>query len=311
MEVTRRTAIASWLAGAAGLCRLAQANSIARLMVVTASAGGPHAVAVDGIERELAERSIRAATFRLPGEDSAFRDELKNSSSQLAIAVGIDALRTFASRKAPIPIVNTMSFRADLKVSGILEALGVRLAGALWLDLGMAQIVAGLRNVFPDASRIAVLRNPSQAEPADGFARAHPLPSGVNVKAVDCASPSDLLPAFRKLRGQADVVVCLPDSSLYNKTTVEPLILASLEHRLPLVGFSASFVRAGAAVGVYPDFADIGRQTAVLAQRCLSGPAGLHEDYPRRTVVAANERVLHLLGHDYRGAERGDVVVMR
>src|SRR4051812_19377802 len=129
MEITRRTAIASWLAGAAGFCRLAHAGSTARVMVVTASAGGPHAVAVDGIEREFAERSIPSATFRLPGEDAAFRDELKNSSSQLAVAVGIDALRAFASRKAPIPIVATMSFRADLKTSGIPEALGVRLAG--------------------------------------------------------------------------------------------------------------------------------------------------------------------------------------
>src|SRR5690242_17459306 len=129
MAVTRRTAIASWLAGAAGLCRLGRAASTARLMVVTASAGGPHAVAVDGIEREFAERSIAAATFRLPGEDSAFRDELKNTSSQLAVAVGIDALRAFASRKPPIPIVTTMSFRADLKTSGILETPGVRLAG--------------------------------------------------------------------------------------------------------------------------------------------------------------------------------------
>jgi ABC-type uncharacterized transport system substrate-binding protein len=97
---------------------------------------------------------------------------------------------------------------------------------------------------------------------------------------------------------------------LYNKTTVEPLILASLEHKLPLVAYSASFVRAGAALGVYPDFAEIGRQSAALAERCLTAAPALREEYPRRTTVAANERVLHLLGKSYK-ATQSDVVVIR
>jgi len=261
------------------------------------------------MQRTFAERSIASTTFQLPAEDLAFRQELKNNTSQLAIAVGIDALRALASVKTQIPLLTTMSFRADLKSSGILETPGIRIAGAIWLDLAIPQIIAGLRVVFPGANRIAVIRNPMQPESVEVSGQAHQLPSA-NVQVVDCAGPSDLLPALRKLRGQADFVICLPDSTLYNKTTVEPLILASLEHRIPLVGFSASFVRAGAAVGVYPDFADIGLQTTVLAERCLSGP-GVHEEYPRRTIVAANERVLHLLGRDYRERDNSGVVLIR
>jgi putative ABC transport system substrate-binding protein len=311
MEISRRTAIASLLTGSAWLCRPAFASSSSRPLIVTASPGGPHAAAVEGMQQAFAARSIAATTFQLPADDSAFRQELKNNTSQLAIAVGIDAVRALASGKAQIPLLTTMAFLSDLKSSGILETPGVRLTGAMWLDLAIHQIVAGLRLVIPDANRIAVIRNPSLADSAEALARAHQQPSGADVSVVDCASPSDLLPALRKLRGRAEFVICLPDSGLYNKTTVEPLILASLEHRLALVGFSASFVRAGAALGVYPDFADVGRQTAVLAERCLTGPAGLHEEYPRRTTVAVNERVLHLLGRDYRGQERSEIVVVR
>ena len=235
---------------------------------------------------------------------------MKNNSSGFAVAVGGDALRALAAAKAQISVVTTMCFREDLKIVGFPPA-GIRLAGALWLDLGIAQLAGGLRMAFPEARRIALLRNPSQGDPAGASARPHPLPSGMNVTVVDCAGPADLLPALGKLRGQVEFVVCLPDSSLYNQTTVEPLILASLEHRLPLVGFSASFVRAGAAVGVYPDFTDIGLQTAILAQRCQTEGADSPEEYPRRTIVAANERVLHLLGREFRAREHAEVVLVR
>ncbi len=116
---------------------------------------------------------------------------------------------------------------------------------------------------------------------------------------------------MRALRSQIEFLICLPDSKIFNKTTVEPLILASLEHKLPLVGFSASFARAGAAVGVYPDFADLGHQAAALAERCIGNSASLHDEYPRRAAISVNERVLHLLGRDYRARQGEEVVVIR
>jgi hypothetical protein len=36
-----------------------------------------------------------------------------------------------------------------------------------------------------------------------------------------------------------------------------------------------------------------------------------HEELPRRTSVAVNERVLHLLGRDYRSRQGDDVQVVR
>jgi putative ABC transport system substrate-binding protein len=309
MHISRRTAIASLLASSV-FRRRAWASSPGTVMIVTASAAGPHAAAVESMRRAFMERSIATTRFQLPAEDPALRQSLKNNT-QLAIAVGIDALRALAVAKAQIPLLATMSFRTDLKSSGILETPGIRLASAIWLDLPVPQIIAGLRAVFPDARRIAVVRNPLHSEPAELYGQAHQLPSGATVQVVDCSGPADLQPMMRRLRGQVDVIICLPDSSLYNKTTVESLILASLEHRLPLVGFSANFVRAGAAVGVYPDFVDIGQQTTALAERCLSGAPGVHAEFPRRTTVAANERVLHLLGRDYREHENGGVVVIR
>jgi len=129
------------------------------------------------------------------------------------------------------------------------------------------------------------------------------------VQIVDLSKPEELLTAVRSLKGRVDLVVCLPDGTLYNSATVKPLILAALESHLPIVGFSQNFVRAGAALGVYPDFRDIGAQTAEIAQKQLAGqPAGPVEG-PRKLVVGVNQRVMRLLGLEYR--ESGNVVTVR
>jgi ABC-type uncharacterized transport system substrate-binding protein len=120
-----------------------------------------------------------------------------------------------------------------------------------------------------------------------------------------------LIRLFLGLRGKTDFVIVLPDSSLYNNTTVSPLIVASLENQLPLVAFSSSFVRAGAAVGIYPDFHDIGAQTAGLAVRYCATQAALPEEGPRKLTVAVNQRVARLLGLEFKQPKSGGLVVFK
>jgi putative ABC transport system substrate-binding protein len=118
---------------------------------------------------------------------------------------------------------------------------------------------------------------------------------GFTLHAAECSRPEDLVKTFLSLNGKADFVIALP----YNNTTVRPLILASLESRLPIVGFSSSFVHAGAALGIYPDFRDIGSQTADAVQKLIAGRTGMADESPRKLQVAVNQRVLRLLGLHY------------
>jgi ABC-type uncharacterized transport system substrate-binding protein len=201
-----------------------------------------------------------------------------------------------------------MALRSDLEREGLLDGGRLRMSGAVWLDLSLAQVVTALKTAFPEVSRIGVIRSrPLGSREETGMTRNARL----LVRNAICSSPAELLPALRDLRGHVDFVVCLPDAALYNRTTVEPLIRASLEHRLPLVGFSGSFVRAGAAAGVYPDFGDVGRQTAALALHCLSDQSQCREEAPLRTTLAINQRVLRLFGQDYKGKESRELVLFR
>ena len=206
--------------------------------------------------------------------------------------------------KAEAPVIATMVLHADRKSNSSWPPLVVH------LDASPSQIAADIAELFPSRHRIATIWDTNQV-PMLGVsaARLTNIFQRAGIQIVACKSPEDLLPAFLSLRGKADFVLTRPDGSLYNSTTVKPLILASLEHRLPIVGFSASFVRSGAAVGIYPDFRDIGLQTAALAQKFLAGQVRDSYEGPRAYVVAVNQRVLRLLGLDYR--HRPGLVVYR
>jgi ABC-type uncharacterized transport system substrate-binding protein len=187
-----------------------------------------------------------------------------------------------------------MILRSDRPFSSLASPPAQRARG-VYLDVPMAGILSQLRILLPGKNRCGMIRNTSRDQPDPSLSE-RVKQQGFSLEVVECSRPEELVKSFLSLKGNADFVVLLPDSSLYNNTTVRPLIQASLENRLPLVGFSASFVRAGAAVGIYPDFRDIGAQAAEVATKLIAGDAGLGDEGPRKLQVAVNQRVLRLLG---------------
>ena len=168
---------------------------------------------------------------------------------------------------------------------------------AVYLDVPVTEIAVRLKALFPGKGRLGIIRNPAR----QALAESTPArPQSVAVEVRDCASPDDLLKSLLAFKRSADFVILQPDASLYNDATVRPLLMASVDNQLPVIGFSASFVRAGAALGMYPDFQDIGEQTGELARRFLSSGAGLASEPPRRLIVSANQSVLRLLGLNYK-----------
>lgn len=225
---------------------------------------------------------------------------LATGQQRLVITVGAEALTTVVSRGGDAVIISTMIVRSD-RTRGPLAAPAMPRPLAVYLDVPLASLLSELRTLLPGKNRFGMIRNSSRDEP-DPSQPARAKQQGFTLHAVECSRPEDLVKSFLSLKGKTDFVVVLPDSSLYNNTTVRPLILASLESRLPIVGFSSSFVRAGAALGIYPDFQDVGSQTADIVQKLISGKTGMADEGPRKLQVAVNQRVVRLLGLQYNEA---------
>jgi putative tryptophan/tyrosine transport system substrate-binding protein len=275
-----------------------------KVTVVYTSEAGAYTEALNGMRAALANTTLTTVDLRSPNAEAELGRALGGASNPLVITVGKEALERVSAAKTAAPLVATMIMRAESERVG-------KIAAAIHLDIPVSDVLSELKSMFPDKTRVAVIRNPAQPGQVDSSVVARGRQQGFTVSVVDSADPQELLRAVRSLNGRVDFIVCLPDSRLYNSTTVKPLILASLESHLLIVGFSSSFVRSGAGVGIYPDFRDIGAQAGEAAQKQMAGQPVPAEQGPRRVVVAVNQRVIHLLGLEYRPRREGEVLTFR
>ena len=289
---------------------LAGSGDQGRVVVVTTSGVPAYAEAVEGMGAVKTYASI-LIDLHSPDHDAVLQ-QIRNRTDAVIIAVGADALQAVAVLKPASPVVSTMMLHENEAPPPGSRSAPFRPAASVHLDLSMPALLAEIGSMFPGKYRLGVIRNPARASDFEALAAAKTNQAGFAVRGVDCSQPEELLPALLSLKGRVDYVLVFPDSALYNSATVKPLLLASIENRLPIIGFSASFVRSGAAIGLYPDFRDIGRQTVDLAQNVLSKRLNHPVDEgPRKWMIAVNQRALRLLGLEHGPPLKAELVLLR
>jgi putative ABC transport system substrate-binding protein len=293
--------------GLLGNLRAAAATSAKRVAAVFPSTLEPCAEAVEGLRLRLSGTDVFLDLVNLNSATFATDAGRAMAGKPAAVvAVGSDALHSVLDWESPAKIVSTMTLEAD-RAAG---SRAGRVAAAIYLDIPVRTLIAELRRLFPEKARVGVIRNPGRGGEIDLQIRGRGAESGT-LEIADCATADELLPVFLAFRKRVDFVICLPDGSLYNSATARPLIMASLENRLPIVGFSPAFLRAGAAVAVYPDYRGVGQQTADLVRRCLEPGDYLSRETPRKINVAVNAKVLRMLGLDFKAGANPDLVIVR
>ena len=254
-----------------------------RVVVVCSCSTGAYREALDGIREALGRDPVVVEP-----EVAAVARSVVQDPGRVYIAVGRDALHAAAAH-GELPVIGALVLHED-------AAEGTLPAGRIELDVPPQVLLQEVRRLFPDKTRIGVLIRPG-ADRSALAARARQL--GLALEFAEVSGPAALVKTFLSLKGRVQLALTLPDGLLYNSATVKALVMASLEHNLPLIGFSAAFVRAGAAAGVFADFRDAGRQAAETALRYEPGRGGRAVEPPRRVNVAVNLRVLRLLGLVY------------
>jgi ABC-type uncharacterized transport system substrate-binding protein len=270
-----------------------------RIVVITSSS-----VPVYGRVLEQIRQIIPGGTLDVLDTAKLDRDALaarmRQDEPQLVVAIGGAAV-ALAAVSSRAPVIATMIMRSAYV--GSLQA-------GLVLDVGPEAVVKAVRKLFPGRIRFGAILAPDHAASFGPVLSSLARQYGLEVHVEKCSGPGELMTRFASLRERVDFVWLYPDTSFYNSTTMEPLIQASLDTRLPIIGFSESFVRAGAPVGLYPDFEDVGRQTAELVGDFLRGKRVSGEHRIRKTWIGLNRHVLRFLDLQPSRADRDPNVVV-
>ena len=258
--------------------------------IVVSEESGAYIELADALQHELrphtARRSVAAAVQRAAAG---------TQPPDLVLAVGTRALAAaLKTRNSPIiaSLVPRHAFEQALREANVAEGRPVT---AVYLDQPYARQLNLVRLTLPDRHRIGVLLGPEREEELT-LLRAAALPHMLVVIAETVPSSETLYEALARVLAESDLVLALPDSSIYTTSAIQNILMATYRAQRPLFGFSAAQVRAGALTSVYSTSTQIARQVADMALRFLAGSALPQPEYPRSFSVDFNFTVARALG---------------
>jgi len=245
--------------------------------------------ALAGLRTVLGANGAQIIDLHTAGAESELDRALSRSDVGVLVAVGSESLTAVRARNFNVPVIATM----------VLHPPQGHFRAQVDLEVPLSALLAEMHLLLPQSRRVGIIRGKSSSYPSPEALQAVALRAGYTAVVVESDGPARLLPSVAALRGRADFLLCFPDADLFNSVTIKPLILATLEDRLPVIGFSPGFVRAGAAAGIYPDYQEVGRQAGEMALRIARGEEHGTEEGPRKLRTAVNQRVARLLGIEF------------
>jgi len=214
----------------------------------------------------------------------------------MIVSVGSPAfsgLADAANRIGRIPVVATLIPRSAF------EANRKRLIGpatAIVLDQPPARQIALLRYAFPHFRRVGVLLGPDSQQLQQGLDRAA-VEQGVQLNAYRTNGESNLYPALQRLLEENEVLLAIPDAAVFNGGSIQNVLLASYRQKVPMMGFSPAYVRAGALLALYSTPAQLSAQTVRVVRGILAGGGVPPVQGPMDFVVGVNANVARSLGY--------------
>lgn len=219
-------------------------------------------------------------------------DELARAGfGQLVVAVGTPAMTAMARKPPSVPVLNVLVPRASFRKLSLSNARtqDSKSFSAVYFDQPWSRQLALIRYALP-GRRVGILLGKDSLElSAVVLAAAKAAGLSANIEVAD--DEADLLPALKQLLARSDALLAVPDSSIYNRNNIASILLTSYRAKVPLFGFSPSYVKAGALASVFSEPAQIAQQVVEIIQN-LPASGGLPAPQsPRYFSVRVNSQV--------------------
>jgi putative tryptophan/tyrosine transport system substrate-binding protein len=165
---------------------------------------------------------------------------------------------------------------------------------AVFLGQPLARQARLLRLAFPSAKHVGLLLGPESRQSAAEIRNALAQESFVADfdECVECPVSKQLQLVLER----SDLVLAVPDQQIFNSSTIAGILGAGYRRRIPLVGFSPAYVKAGAALALYSTPEQQGIASAELISRFLSNGQLPSARPPSLFTVGVNPDVARAFG---------------
>jgi ABC-type uncharacterized transport system substrate-binding protein len=222
--------------------------------------------------------------------------------SGLVIAVGMKAASAVMASDASSVINVLITNKLYTKLlHDMHDREASRNVTAIFLDQPYYRQVQLVTSILPDKRNIGILYSIPSSE-LDGLRQElneHHLK--LHEQKIDPTHTlSDSLQDI--LTGRSELLLALPDAAVYNDSTIRNILLATYRRGIPLIGYSSSFVKAGALCAVYSTPAQIATQAVRMVVHFKNSHKLPAPQFPREFEVMVNGQVADSLGLQVKAA---------
>lgn len=267
----------------------------AKMAVLISASGLPYDQTLEGFQRAMVRsgKKISYSLFHLAGSaakaETAVRASKANKAS-LLFTVGTIATQQALREADDIPVVAVLVMN-DGMLNQAPNATGVL------LDYPIDTQLQWINRVLPDVRTVGVVVHSAyNRERLDAATR---TAAGMQIRLLtqEIGSAAELPGALARLGNNADVLWGIADPLVLAPENAKQLLLFSFRNRIPLIGPSSSWVKAGALYSLDWDYHDMGAQGAEMALQVLNGArvGSLSPAFPRKISLSLNRGIVQTM----------------
>lgn len=279
------------------------------VLVVRADGNPAHTQVVDALRNGLGDALDQRIHIQEIGTASYAGTDAPPGTN-LVVTVGVDAAAAALRKPATLPVYCTFlpqtTFAALVRDMPDPRPARGRIS-ALFLDQPLARRLQLLRLALPQMKRFGVVLGPETRASETGLQQmAKSQKLSFNIEII--SDEKQLIGALYSALNGADALFAVPDALVFNRRTAENILLTTYRLGKPVIGYSSSFVSAGALLAVHSTPAQMGRQIGETLRALPAAGALPPPQHPRYFDVEVNDHVAHSLG---LSIESGDELARR
>lgn len=138
------------------------------------------------------------------------------------------------------------------------------------LDQPISRQIELVKKLLPETRSIGVLLGPQSKWQLNEIATA------INQYKIELitkqiSDKDQVQSAISNLTKDIDVLLAIPDKTVFNRYSIQNILLSTYRHHIPIIGYSAAYVKAGALASAYSDLKQISKHITELIRNIHQG----------------------------------------
>jgi putative tryptophan/tyrosine transport system substrate-binding protein len=240
-----------------------------RILALVSQSAKPYQDALAGFREHLVKTGIPIEVEAVQLEGDASRaaktvERAKQEGFDLILALGSVAAAGAVGKAGDVPVVVGLVLDAN-EVKGRDNVTGVT------LDIPADAILQSIGRVLPGLKKVGVLHSPGRSQGRVESATTVARTMSFTLVPEKVEKPTDIPIALESLAKKVEVLWGLHDDIVYSPQTAKQILLFCVQNKIPFIGLSDAWVKAGALFSVDADYREMGAQCAEMAGSILKG----------------------------------------